>query len=386
MARRCYYEVLGVERSASEKDIAAAYRKLAIRFHPDANPDDESAAEKFKEAAEAYEVLSDPEKRTRYDQYGHAGVEGRVHHYQDVEEILSAFGDFFSGSIFEGFFGGGGRRSRVRRGADIECEVRLTLDEAAQGATKRVSFRRSERCAACDGSGLTENSRRETCQRCKGRGQIVQSAGILRVQTACPNCQGSGVVVRDPCRQCRGSGFEPKPVELDVRIPAGIDSGMQIRVTGEGQPSPSGGPPGDCYCVVQVEPHPIFEREGRHLIVSVPIAYSQAVLGATVEVPTLSGPTELDVPAGTPATHVFVVRGKGMPDPRGGPPGDLLVKTYIEIPPTVSPEYRELLEQLATLEHKDVSPERKSFFGRIKDYFAHLAGADQAEDHQQING
>ena len=382
MAKRCYYEVLGVSRSASEKEIATAYRKLAVRYHPDANPDDEQAAEKFKEATEAYEVLSDPEKRARYDRYGHAGVEGQVHQFEHAEEILNAFSDFFSGGLFDGFFGSRGGRRRPRRGADVQCAVELSLEEAAQGATKRIRFARNEPCSVCGGTGASEASREQTCPSCGGRGQIVQSAGILRIQTTCPRCDGRGTILHNPCRRCRGTGTERKTVELDVRIPPGVETGMHVRVRGEGEPSPDGGPPGDCYCVIEVAPHPIFQREGQHLVVDVPITFSQAALGGTVEVPTLEGPEELEIPPGTPAVHVFPLRGRGMPDARSGRRGDLLVRTTIHVPDSraVTAEYRELLEKLAELDHRHVSPEHKSVFQKIRDYLAQFTGADAARD------
>ncbi len=371
MAKRCYYEVLGVERTASEQEIATAYRKLAVQFHPDANPGDETAAEKFKEAAEAYDVLSDSGKRARYDQYGHSGLGDQTPQFHGVDEILEVFGDLFGGGgMFDGLFGGGGgRRRRPRRGADVRCDVELSLEEAAHGATKRVRFRRQTPCETCSGTGAEQGSQRETCPHCGGRGHLVQSAGILRVQTACPTCQGEGTIVRQPCRDCRGSGFVAENVKLDIEVPAGVDTGNRIRIGGEGEPSPGGGPRGDLYCFVHVKDHPIFHRDGRQLIVEVPVTYSQAALGSTIEVPSLEGPQSLEIPSGTPAAKLFVLRGLGMPDPRGGPAGDLLVKTYIDVPKKINGEYRKVLEQLAELEHADVTPQRKSFFDKIKDYF-----------------
>ena len=366
MAKRCYYEVLGVSRTATEQEIAAAYRKLAVKYHPDANPGDESAAERFKEAAEAYEVLSDPEKRARYDQYGHSGLGDQMPQFHGVDEILEAFGDLFGGG-FESFFGG--RRRGPRRGADVRCDVELSLEEAALGTEKTVKFRRKRVCQECRGTGAAEGSERETCPHCGGRGRIVQSAGILRVQTACPACEGAGTIVRHPCRACRGSGWEAETVKLTVSIPGGVDTGDRVRVSGEGEPSPEGGARGDLYCFVHVREHPIFHRDGRQLIVDVPITYSQAVLGATIEVPTLTGREELTVPPGTPAHKTFVLRGHGMPDPRGGRAGDLYVRTYIEVPTRVDEEHRKLLERLAELDHAEVHAQRKSFFDKIKDYF-----------------
>ena len=364
---RDYYEILGVERSASTTEIAVAYRKLAVRFHPDKNPEDEEALSYFKEASEAFEVLNDSDKRARYDQYGHDGVNGASgSHFTDVEDIFSAFGDIF-GDLFGGR--GGGRRRRVRKGRDVRCEVTLSLTEAARGVTKTVQFQRHEQCLKCKGSGAADGSTREPCSYCGGHGQIIQQAGIVRMQTTCPSCHGEGSTVTSPCRPCRGSGRVLRKVAADVQIPPGVDTGMQIRISGEGEPSPNGGPPGDCYCVVSVLPHELFDREGQHLICRIPITYSQAVLGCTLEVPTLDRPVELDVPRGTPSGEVFRLRNHGLADPRGGPRGDLLVQASIEVPSTIGAKEEQLLRELAELEDKNVAPVRKSFLEKVKQYF-----------------
>jgi molecular chaperone DnaJ len=371
--KRDYYEVLSVSRDAAEKDIASAYRKLALKYHPDANPDDEEATARFKEAAEAYEVLSDADKRSRYNQYGHAGVANGGAQFHEVEDIFEAFGDIFSGGLFGDLFGGGGRRRggrRQRRGADVRADVTLDLEEAARGTSKTVEFRRSKQCETCGASGVKPGSSKQPCSRCGGRGQVVQSAGILRVQTACPACHGSGAIITDPCYDCRGQGFVPSPVRLEVAIPAGIDDGMRVRLPGEGEPSPDGGPPGDCYCFVTVREHRLFERDGRHLILRLPMTYTQAALGATVEVPTLKGPHNLTIPPGTQPGDVFRIRSEGVVDPRGGAPGDLLVQTFVEIPKKLSSEQESLLRELAELEHANVTPHRKSFLKKLRDYFA----------------
>jgi molecular chaperone DnaJ len=368
--KRDYYEVLGVSRSASEKEIAAAYRKMAIKFHPDSNPGDETATEKFKEAAEAYEILSDGDKRRIYDQYGHAGLDagGASPHFHDVGDIFEAFGDLFGfGDMFGG--GGGRRRRRARRGSDVRCDVALDLEEAASGVSKSVEFDRSKQCNVCSGSGSRPGASPEACRRCGGRGQVVQSGGILRVQTTCPTCRGAGTVISDPCTQCRGNGYTKEHVKLDVAIPAGVDDGMRVRLMGEGEPSPDGGPPGDCYCFVTLRPHRLFQREGDHLILRLPIGYSQAALGATIEVPTLDGRADLEVPQGTQSGDVFRLRGRGMPNPRGGKLGDLLVQTYIEVPKKLSQREEELLRELAELENANVTPHRKSFLEKLAGYF-----------------
>ncbi|NLX56077.1 MAG: molecular chaperone DnaJ [Planctomycetaceae bacterium] len=376
-----YYEVLGVSRTASAKEIAAAYRKKAIKYHPDSNPGDQNATQKFKQAAEAYEVLSDAEKRARYDRYGHAGLEGSATQFHDVEDILEAFGDMFGGGIFGDFFGGGRRGRRAHRGQDIRCDVTLDLEEAARGTAKTVEFQRSRVCPQCEGSGAAPGSSRETCRRCGGHGQVVQAAGILRVQTTCPTCRGAGTVVAQPCQACRGSGFVAGTVKREIRIPAGVDNGVRLRLTGEGEPSPDGGPPGDCYCFIHVREHALFHRDGSHLVLQLPIAYSQAALGATIPVPTLDGMDELTVPAGTQSGEVFRLRKRGMPDPNGGPRGDLLVQTFIEVPKKLSASQETLLRQLAELERADVTPHRRSFLDKLRDYFAPTedqSGEDQA--------
>jgi molecular chaperone DnaJ len=363
--KRCYYETLGIQRSASGTEIAKAYRKLAVKYHPDKNPGDEEAIARFKECSEAFEILNDPDKRSRYDRYGHAGVNGQgAAHFTDVEDIFSAFGD-----IFGDIFGGRSRTRRPRKGRDVRCEVSLTLKEAAEGVRKKVQFQRHEPCSSCSGTGAAPGSKRETCSYCAGRGQVIQQAGIVRMQTTCPACDGEGSSVSNPCRTCRGAGHTLKKVEADVDIPAGVDSGMQIRMTGQGEPSQNGGPPGDCYCVVAVLPHALFEREGQHLICRVPITYSQAVLGAELNVPTLAGPTELEVPPGTQSGDVFRIRGQGMRDPRVSGVGDLLVQVNNEVTKKVTGEEETLLRQLAELEHKNVAPARKSFFDKVKEYF-----------------
>jgi len=368
--QRDLYEVLGIDRSASQSEVATAYRKIAIQCHPDKNPDDEVAIERFKEASHAFEILHDEEKRARYDRFGHAGVNGQTASaggFSDVEDIFSAFGDIF-GDIFGG---GRSRRSRVRKGRDVRCDVTLTLQEAARGVHKTVEFKRHEPCETCEGTGAAPGSTQETCNYCGGHGQVVQQAGIIRVQTTCPACHGEGSTVSSPCRECRGSGKRLQKVQAEVQIPAGVDDGMQVRIAGQGEPSPNGGPPGDCYCFVSVAPHPLFDREGQHLICRIPITYSQAVLGCTLEVPTLDGPADVEIPPGTQSGEAFRLTGKGIPDPRVVGVGDLLVQVNIEVPNKVTPEEEKLLRELAELEHTNVAPARKSFFDKVKEYFTH---------------
>lgn len=373
MAQRDYYEVLGVTRTATSSEISVAYRKLAVQYHPDRNPGDGEATEKFKEAAEAFEVLNDADKRSRYDRFGHAGLNGQygAHHFTDVEDIFSAFGDLF-GDLFGG--GRGGRRG-VQKGRDVRCDVTLTLKEAANGVTKTVEFQRHDKCMKCSGSGAAEGSRREVCSYCRGQGRVIQSAGIVRIQTTCPSCHGEGSTIKHPCPSCRGSGQVLKKVTTEVQIPAGVDDEMRVRITGEGEPSPNGGPPGDCYCFISVLAHPLFERDGQHLVCRIPITYAQAALGTTLEVPTLEGRGEVEIPSGTQSGAVFKLGGKGMPDPRRRGMGDLLVQVIIEVPKKLSKEEQTLLRELAELERKHVAPERKSFFAKLKTYFT----ADEEE-------
>jgi molecular chaperone DnaJ len=369
-SKRDYYEVLGVLQDASPDDVKKAYRKLALTNHPDRNPGDAAAVDRFKEASEAFEILGDTQKRSRYDRYGHAGVSGANGGpvFNDVNDIFDAFGDMFEGF---GFFGGtGGRsRSRSRRGESLQIAVTISLPEAASGCTRTLEVRRRELCKSCDGSGAKPGSTPDTCDYCAGHGRVVQSQGFFRVQTTCPACQGEGRVIRDKCAECGGSGrmFESAP--KDVIIPAGVDTGMQLRVRGQGEPGTQGGPRGDLFVDIQVEEHPLFQRDGSHLTCHVPLSYSQAVLGTELEIPTLQGRRELTIPAGTQPGEIFKLRGLGMPDPHGGRRGGLFVQVQVEVPTDLTERQEELLRELADLEEANVSPQRKSFFEKLKDYF-----------------
>jgi molecular chaperone DnaJ len=372
--KRDYYEVLSVGRDASEQEIASAYRKLAIKYHPDKNPGDEEAVQKFKECAEAFEVLSDSDKRSRYDRFGHAGVDGAggSPHFTDVNDIFQAFGDILGEGMFGDLFGGGrgGRRGRrARRGSDVRADVTIDLLEAARGCAKQLHFERHERCGTCQGTGAKAGAKRETCKYCGGNGQVVQATGIFRVQTTCPSCHGAGSVIRDPCLDCGGQGQVRQPIEREVRIPRGVDGETRLRLSGEGSHSIDGGPPGDCYCFITVKEHALFHREGQHLICQVPITFAQAALGATIEVPTLEGREELAIAPGTQPGEVFKLRGRGMPDPRGRGKGDLLVQVALEVPKSLTARQEELLRELADEERTNVSAHRKSFFEKLKDYF-----------------
>lgn len=385
--KRDYYEVLGIERTANGDEIASAYRKAAMKYHPDRNPGDEEAVIKFKESAEAFEVLSDSNKREIYDRYGHAGLEqnGGGGGYQDVNDIFGAFGDVFGDSIFGSFFGGGGRRSRQQRGADIRCSVTIDLLEAAKGCSREIHFKRHEACQVCHGSGAKSGTQPETCPYCGGRGRIQQSNGIFSMLVGCPKCQGSGKIIKDPCPNCGGSGMEVKSVSMEIRIPAGVDSGVRLRLQGEGERCPGGGGiAGDCYVFIQIKPHPFFHRDGQDLICQVPIGYAQAALGAEINVPTLNGEEKLQIPAGTQNGDVIRMRGRGIPTPRRNIAGDLLIQIFIEVPKKVSSEHEAILRKLAEIEGDNVLPERKSFYGKVKDFIGEYFSG--AKDDKKENG
>ena len=387
--QRDYYEVLGVSRDADGTTVKRAYRKLAVKYHPDRDPSPE-ATEKFKEAAAAFEVLSDAEKRGRYDRFGHAGVNGAGGRggFQDVGDVFEAFGDLFEGfGVFGGAGGRGGRGGRrPRRGRHLRASVTVTLPEAAAGVTKTVELDRHKLCPTCDGSGAEPGTRPDACGLCGGAGRVLQNQGFFRVQTACPRCGGAGTVVTDPCRECDGEGVLPEHVSLPVEVPAGVDSGMQLAVRGEGDPGSvvpgvGAGPPGDLYVDLTVEPHPLFQREGSHLACEVPISYTQLVLGSELEVPTLSGDPDGDpdgepgreavtVPPGTATDRVFKLRGRGLPDPHGGRGGDLFVKLKLDVPKDPSPEHESLLRKLAEHEHAHVTPHRAGWLEKLKHYFS----------------
>jgi molecular chaperone DnaJ len=366
--KRDYYEVLQVTRTATKIEIDRAYRKMAIKYHPDSNRDDPDASIKFKECSEAYEVLIDADKRTRYDQFGHAGLHGGGGGFQDFE----SFGDIF-GDVLNDFFGGGrGRRgggTRKSRGQDVRCDVSLTLEEAARGVSKDIAFRRRSTCGSCDGSGAAAGSQPIVCATCGGRGQVIQSTGILRVQTNCPACRGAGKTISSPCTGCRGSGLVTEKASITVDIPAGVDDGMRVRLKGEGEASPDGGPRGDCYCFITVKPHDLFRRDGTNLVLQFPISYAKAALGAEIEVPTLDGKTKLRIEPGTQSGTLFRIPGCGVVQPGGSRPGDLIVETVIEVPKKLSDSQAKLLRELAELDHESVLPAHKSFFEKLKNFF-----------------
>jgi molecular chaperone DnaJ len=368
--KRDYYEVLGVGRNAAPEEIRRAYRRGALKNHPDNYKGDKAEGErKFKELAEAYEVLSDPAKRQTFDRFGHEGLRGSgVHDFSTM-----GFGDIFS--MFEDIFGGlgiGAERRGGDRGYDLETEVELTLEQAAGGTDRTLEFERMDFCDACAGSGSRPGSKPDRCSACGGYGQMQQQVqgffGVSVRITACPKCRGKGTVVTDPCGECRGTGRRRKKRVLAVHIPPGIHDGQVMRISGEGEPSPGGTARGDLHCYVRIRPHPLLARQGDDLVCQVPISFSQAALGAKIQVPTLGGAMELDIPPGTPNGEVFTIRKRGMPS-RSGRSGDQHVQVLIEVPRKLTAKQRELLEAFARTEEANVTPQRKSFFEKLKEYF-----------------
>jgi len=377
MSKRDYYEVLGVGRDAAEGDIKKAYRRLAMKFHPDRNPDDDSAEEKFKEATEAYEVLADDEKREAYDRFGHAGVDASAGGMGGGFEGGS-FGDIFSdvfGDIFGGAGGRGGGRSSVQRGADLRYALDLNLEQAVAGDSVEIDVPVLSACEVCDGSGAKPGTTSSSCPDCGGAGQIRVAQGFFSLQQTCPRCRGAGRVITDPCADCGGSGRMEKRKTLSVRIPAGVDTGDRIRLAGEGEAGFNGGPPGDLYVQIEVREHPIFVRDGRNLYCEVPISFVDAALGGELEVPTLDGRVKLKIPSETQTGKLFRLRGKGVTPVRGGGVGDLLCRVQVETPVKLAEGQKQLLRDFkASLEEGDGkhSPRENSWFKGVKDFFEGL--------------
>jgi molecular chaperone DnaJ len=358
--KRDYYEVLGVARSSEASEIKKAYRKLAMQCHPDHHPGDHTAEARFKELAEAYQVLSDPQKRELYDQYGHSGPRGAGFGggFSGIEDILSQFADFFGGG-FGGFGGGRQRGPRVEAGDDLQEEMTITLREAAKGCQKPLELTRLVHCAACSGSGGKPGSQPAPCNTCGGRGQVAHSQGIFMIATTCPTCRGRGRVVKDKCHECKGGGVERKKESVVVNVPMGIDDGQTLRVPGKGMAGPNGGPPGHLYVTFHVEADEQFERDGDDLYTEVPLTFAQAALGARVQVPTLDEAIELDVAAGTQPGTIKVLRGRGMPNVHGRGVGDLAVRLTVSVPKKLNAEQRALVEQLgAMLDPPEVTAKR----------------------------
>ncbi|HXU68499.1 MAG TPA: molecular chaperone DnaJ [Polyangia bacterium] len=349
--KRDYYEVLGLQRGAEAVEIKKAYRRLAMDCHPDHHPGDHTAEERFKELAEAYQVLSDPQKRELYDQYGHSGPRGAGFGggFSGIEDILSQFADFFGGGF--GGFGGGGRQRgpRVEAGEDLQEQLTITLREAAAGCQKPLELTRLVHCEKCGGSGGKPGSQPAPCGTCGGRGQVAHSQGIFMIATTCPTCRGRGRVVKDKCGECKGGGVERRKESVVVNVPAGIDDGQTLRVPGKGMAGPNGGPPGHLYVTFHVEQDEQFERDGDDLYTEVPLTFAQAALGARVMVPTLEDPIALDVGAGTQPGTIKVLRGRGMPNVHGRGVGDLAVRLTVSVPKKLNAEQRALVEQLGAM-------------------------------------
>jgi molecular chaperone DnaJ len=371
--KRDYYEVLEITKTASVEEIKKAYRKAALKHHPDKNPGNAEAEVKFKECAEAYEVLSDPEKRSRYDQYGHEGLRGTAMHdysHMDVNSIEDLFSAFFGGDVFGGRQRRGQGGARQTRGYDLETQTQISLQEVATGAERQIDFTRQDVCETCGGNGAKPGTKRVTCRTCGGRGQVAQRGfgGMFQMVTTCPHCMGQGSTVEIPCGTCDGSGRQPKKRSLKVNIPAGIHDGQSMRIAGEGEPGDHGGPRGDLHVHVRVKQHPFFARDEQNLVMQLPVSFAQATLGTDLEVPTLFGKSMLRVPPGTQHGEVLMLKGLGLPSLRGGASGHQLVQILIEIPKKLNKKQEELLREYAKLEESNVLPAQKSFFEKLKDY------------------
>ncbi|MCW5620991.1 MAG: molecular chaperone DnaJ [Burkholderiales bacterium] len=362
MAKRNYYEVLGVDRDASEEEIKKAYRRLAMQYHPDRNPDNAKAEESFKEAKEAYEVLSDQEKRDAYDRFGHQGLDG----------MAGMGGAAGFGDIFSEIFGGGRARSNVYRGADLRYNLEISLEEAARGTETKIRIPTLETCETCDGSGTKPGTEPVSCPTCHGQGQVRIQQGFFSLQQTCPRCSGTGKIVRDPCNTCSGAGRVKKQKTLSVKIPAGVDEGDRIRLSGEGEAGVNGGPPGDLYVVVRLRPHPVFQREENDLHCEMPISFTVAALGGEIAIPTLDGSAKIKIPSETQSGKVFRLRGKGIKGVRGNVFGDLLCHVVVETPVNLTARQKELLLELEAINQEEVgrhNPKAKSWFEKVKEFF-----------------
>jgi len=365
MAKRDYYEVLGVDTRASQEEIKKAYRQLALQFHPDRNPGNTEAEEKFKEAAEAYEVLRDSQKRDLYDQFGHAGLEGTgFTGFGGFEDIFSAFGD-----IFEDFFGFGTRRrdsrNAARPGADLLYDLRLDFTEAVFGTEKEIEIPTSENCESCEGTGREPGTEEEICPMCHGQGQILQSQGFFRISTTCHRCGGQGRIVTNPCRPCNGTGRKKVTNKVLVKVPAGVDTGVRLRIPNQGESGYRGGPPGDLYVRLHVDPHEFFDREGDHFYCRIPISMVQAAVGDTIEIQTLDSTPSVKIPPGTQSGDVIRLRGEGVPSLRGSGRGDLLINIQVKTPVNLNKRQKEILEEFADIENSKKSSDKLfKFWGR----------------------
>jgi len=365
LPKRDYYEVLEIGRGTKDEEIKKAYRKLAIKYHPDKNPGDRDAEEKFKEAAEAYEILRDPEKRNLYDRYGYEGLRGSgFKGFTGFEDIFSSFGD-----IFEDFFGFGtrGRRESLRRGDDLRYDFSVSFLEAAFGKEAEIEVERPEECENCKGSGAKHGTNPVQCPVCRGRGQVIRSQGFFSISTTCYQCNGEGTIIKDPCKECHGRGRVNRLKKLSVKIPRGIESGSRLRLRGEGAKGIKGGSAGDLYVVIHVEPHSFFERNGNDIICQVPLSFSQAALSGEIDVPTLEGSKKLNIPAGTQTNEIFKFKGQGFYYLNENRRGDQLIQVIIKTPTNISKRQEELLRELAEISDENVNHKHKSFFKRLKD-------------------
>ena len=372
MAKRDYYEILGVDRTADMEEVKKAYRKLALKFHPDRNPNDKAAEEKFKELGEAYEALIDPQSRAAYDQYGHAAFNARARSrgagFHDPADIFREV--FGASSIFEDLFGGGERRGGgAQRGDDLRYDMEMTFLEAAQGCEKDINVTKLSQCESCQGSGAEHGATAKACAVCGGRGQVISSRGIFSIATTCPRCEGLGRVIDKPCHDCSGAGRREKTTKIKIKVPAGVEGGSRLRASGNGEAGVRGGPPGDLFVVLHVKRHDIFSRDGDDLMCEIPISFVQAALGDLIEVPTLNESEEIKVPPGTQAGTVFRLKGKGVKNVQGYGQGDLLVRVQIEIPAKLNAAQRGKLEEFAKLCDESVHPMGKSFLEKARNLF-----------------
>ena len=370
MSKRDYYDVLGVNRSAQREELKKAYRKLAMKYHPDRNPDDASASEKFKEATEAYEILSDPSKRSAYDQFGHQGVESSG--FASNRSATDAFNDIF-GDIFGDILGGGdpfSRQRRSNRGSDLEFSLKVDLENAVKGTTEKIRIPALASCGDCGGSGAEPGTKPSSCPSCKGVGQVRMQQGFFSISQTCRQCGGSGRVITNPCRKCRGNGRVERTKTLSVKIPAGVDTGDRIRLSGEGEVGPSGGPSGDLYVHIRVLPHEVFERDGQHLYCEAPISFVDAALGSEIEIPTLDGKVKIKIPEGTQTGKLFRLKGKGVKKIRSTAVGDLMCRVVVETPQKLDSRQKNLLSELgSSLKDKKNTPMSSAWFGKVKSFF-----------------
>jgi molecular chaperone DnaJ len=371
--KRDYYEILGVQRGATDQEIKSAYRKLALQYHPDRNPNNPDAEEKFKECSEAYAVLADSEKREMYNRFGHAGVGNAATGGGFDASVFQDFGDIFGEFFgFGDLFGGGGRsggRTRAQRGADLREDITIEFEEAAFGVEKQITYRKHELCEKCNGSGSALGKAPASCRTCGGRGQVRYQQGFFSIARTCPNCHGAGSVISDPCTNCRGEGRVIQQKTIDAKIPAGVEDGTRIRFTGVGEAGVHGGPPGDLYLVLRVKQHAFFDRQGNDLYCVVPISFTQAAVGTEIQVPTLEGEQTLKIPEGTQSGTILKLRGKGVPVLNGHGKGNLFVEVRVQTPTKLTNRQRELLQELQGIAQVENKPQRTSILGKMKDIF-----------------